>query len=92
MFLVEWLFTLFSRGFSFEVTLGLWDVMLFYGELGVFRIGVAIIELIGPKILELGYEEAMEVVRNCGENVDESKLLELVSGSKLSRERMMRSF
>jgi hypothetical protein len=51
IYLIEWLFTLFSRGLTKEATLKFWDYLLFYEEVAIFRMAVAIFEQLGPIIL-----------------------------------------
>ena len=56
IFLIEWMFTFFSRGFHFETTLKFWDHLLFFEELAVFRMGLSVFEQLGPLILGKSYE------------------------------------
>lgn len=56
IYLVEWLFTLFSRGLSIEATHKFWDHLIFFEELAIFRLCLAIFEQLGPIIMELNYE------------------------------------
>lgn len=50
-FLVEWFFTVFSRSLSFEGTLKFWDYLLYVGEVALFRLALAIMDLVGPRII-----------------------------------------
>lgn len=50
-FLVEWFFTVFSRSLSFEGTLKFWDYLLYVGEVALFRLALAIMDLVGPRIM-----------------------------------------
>lgn len=54
-FLVEWFFTVFSRSLSFEGTLKFWDYLLYVGEVALFRLALAIMDLVGPRIIENNY-------------------------------------
>ena len=56
IYLIEWLFTFFSRGFAFETTLKFWDHLLYFEELSLFRMSLAIFEQIGPSLLNMSYE------------------------------------
>jgi len=75
IYLIEWLFTFFSRGFSFETTLKFWDHLLYFEELSFFRMSLAIFEQIGPLMLNLNYEETVSCVREYGQHLNEDKLL-----------------
>jgi hypothetical protein len=56
IYLVEWLFSLFSRGMTLESTLKFWDHLLYFEELAIFRMSLAILEQLGPIIMELNFE------------------------------------
>lgn len=51
---------------------------------------LSVFEQLGPLILELNYEESINLVREFGKNVDEEKLLESLSNSKLNGEKLHR--
>lgn len=56
----------------------------------MFRMALSVFEQLGPLILELNYEESINLVREFGKNVDEEKLLESLSNSKLNGEKLHR--
>ena len=82
---------MFSRGLSFETTLKIWDNLIFFEELSVFRISLSILEQLGPLILDLGYEGIIEVIRNYGDNIDEERFLESLSNHKLTKDKVNRA-
>ena len=82
---------MFSRGLSFETTLKIWDNLIFFEELSVFRISLSILEQLGPHILGLGYEGIIEVIRNYGDNIDEESFLESLSNHKLTKDKVNRA-
>ena len=82
---------MFSRGLSFETTLKIWDNLIFFEELSVFRISLSILEQLGPLILDLGYEGIIEVIRNYGDNIDEEHFLETLSNHKLTKDKVNRA-
>lgn len=43
IYLVEWLFSLFSRGLSPETTLKFWDHLLYHEELAIFRMSLGVL-------------------------------------------------
>jgi hypothetical protein len=55
IYLIEWLFTFFSRGFSFETTLKFWDHLLYFEELSFFRMSLAVLEQMAAELLNLNY-------------------------------------
>ena len=67
IYLVEWFFTFFSRGLSLKTTLQLWDHFLYFEELGIFRMALAVFEQLGPLIEEATYEQTVNTIREYSE-------------------------
>jgi hypothetical protein len=55
IFLIEWLFTFFSRGLSLDTTLKFWDQLLFHEEVAFFRMALSIFEQLAPGLVGLDY-------------------------------------
>lgn len=91
MFLVEWFYTVFSRCLSFEGTLKFWDQLLYFGEVVLFRMALAIFELVKPHIMEANYEDTIGLIQGFGSYVREDKLLDLLVHHKLSEDKLQRS-
>ena len=91
IFLVEWFYTIFSRAFSFETTLKLWDHLLYFGEVVLYRIALSIMELIRVHIMETSYEDTIGLIQGCSVYVREDKLLELVLAHKLSNQKLWKT-
>lgn len=91
IYLIEWLFTFFSRGLSIETTLKFWDHLLFFEEVAIFRMGLAIFEQLGPIILELNYEETINFLREYCVNIKEERLLEGLGSHKLSSDKLYKA-
>jgi hypothetical protein len=92
IYLIEWLFTFFSRGLSIETTLKFWDHLVFFEEVAIFRMCLAVFEQLGPIILELNFEEAINFIREYSHNIKEDKLLEGLVSSKLTSEKLYKAF
>ena len=75
IFLIEWLFTIFSRGLHYDTILKFWDHLLHYEELALYRIGLCVFDQLAPTLTNLNYEEMINVIRNFGQYIDEPKLL-----------------
>ena len=88
LFLVEWFYTIFSRSLSFEGTLKFWDLLMYHGEVVLFRMALGIFDMVKPHILEANYEETVGLVQGFNSYVNEVKLFEIVVNHKLSAEKM----
>lgn len=55
-FLVEWFYTLFARAFNLMTSSKIWDHFLFYGDVYLIRVGLAIFGVIGSDLLKCEYE------------------------------------
>jgi hypothetical protein len=90
LFLVEWFYTIFSRSLSFEGTLKFWDQLLYHGEVVMFRMALAIFELVKPHILEASYEDTVGLTQGFAGYVREEKLFEIALNHKLTDERLQK--
>eukprot|EP01016_Furgasonia_blochmanni_P043546 TRINITY_DN5933_c0_g1_i1.p1 TRINITY_DN5933_c0_g1~~TRINITY_DN5933_c0_g1_i1.p1 ORF type:complete len:337 (-),score=57.15 TRINITY_DN5933_c0_g1_i1:62-985(-) len=92
MYLVEWFYTLFSRSFTFENTLKLWDLFLFHGEVVIFRTGLHLLKMIEPKLVKLDYDGTLFLLRSCTREIDQEELLDRVAKSSLSHDKLQQRF
>ena len=66
IYLVEWFYTFFSRGLSYEFTLKIWDYLAYEEELLFFKLALSILELIEEPIMESNSEDSITVIREFG--------------------------
>ena len=92
IFLIEWFFTLFSRGHSLETTMKIWDLFGYQGEAMLYRLSISIFEIIGKRLLNHNYEHTLGLIQSYWSYIDEQKLLEHVCHSKIGAERISKAF
>ena len=60
---------------------------MFYGEIIIIKVALAIFSLAEPKLLEKSFEESIFYLRNCTFDVKEELLLKHVFNNKLTIEK-----
>ena len=73
---------------SFETTLKIWDLFAYHGEVIHFRLGLCILSLIAPKIIDASYEDTIGIIRDFCYHLDEKKLLNNLLSHKLSYDKL----
>lgn len=69
--LMEWFVTLYSRTLNQEVSIRVWDMFFLYGEIVLFKVGIAIMKGLVKEILELDMGEVMTCFSNLAEKIKE---------------------
>ena len=73
----------------FNIYSKIWDLFFLQGEVLLFKTAITIVKLNEKKILELGFEESVTQLRNCSSDIDEEKIIKLINGNKLTKERLL---
>jgi hypothetical protein len=79
---------MFSRGLTLDTTLKIWDMIGYHRELALYKISLSIFELIGKKITPLNYDETIINIHSYWADIDEDRLLELATNTKLTNEKL----
>lgn len=70
MFATEWIMTMYSRGFSFDLVTQVWDIFLAEGQFKiVYRVCLAILKYVEKELLECPFEHIMSVLRELPKRV-----------------------
>jgi len=77
MYATEWLMTMFTRGFSFDLVTRVWDIYLAEGFKIVYRVALALLKTIEVQLLASQFEDIMMSIRSLPENIDHEVLLVL---------------
>ena len=67
--LMEWFVTLYSRTLNQEVSIRVWDLFFLFGEIVLFKVGIAIMRVLVKEILGLEMGEVMTCFSNLAEKV-----------------------
>lgn len=61
---------------------------MYVGEVALFRLALAIMDLVGPRIMENNYEETIGLIQGFGGFGKEKKLIDSISQNKLTSEKL----
>lgn len=77
-YLLDWLFTLFSRALPFDIVGRLWDRYFLEGEVFLFRAALAILKISYPRLRGNSFEEICLLLRQLPQDMDEAMLFEAI--------------
>lgn len=77
MFATEWLMTMFTRGFSFDLAGRVWEIYLNEGYKIVYRVGLAILKNVESELLAASFEGIMAILREISASVDGEIVVQL---------------
>jgi len=63
-YLLDWLFTMFSRCIPFSLLGRLWDCLLLEGEIFLFQCALAILRILSPQLKRSSFEEILQCFRH----------------------------
>jgi hypothetical protein len=64
MFATQWLLTLYTSSFPWELVTRVWDAFLAEGWKMVYRVMLALLEEASPKLLKLSFEDILAFLRD----------------------------
>jgi hypothetical protein len=72
--LMEWFVTIYSRTLSQEVSVRVWDLYFYFGEIVLFKVGVAVLKTMQADILSKDISEVLAGFSHVGEKILEPDL------------------
>ena len=75
LFAHAWFTTLFGYTFPIEFTRQIWTVFFASGKTFLFRVGMAILKLLEPSLLKMGFDDALAALKGCT-NLNVSRVIE----------------
>ena len=84
MYATDWLMTLFTRGFPFELVTRVWDVFLNESYKVIYRVCLALLLEKEALILNSGFEQIMAIIKSLTEEVDTEKILKIAFSLKMT--------
>jgi hypothetical protein len=77
MYATQWLLTLYTSSFKFDLVTRVWDVFLAEGWKIVYRVMLALLQYAQPVLMTLSFEEILAFMRELPEQVDASKIMDI---------------
>ena len=85
MFATQWLLTLYTSSFPFDVVTRVWDCFLLEGWKIVYRVMLVLLEQSTPKVLKMRFEEILGHFKEMINKVDGNALMEAAFKIPLKR-------
>jgi len=70
MFATQWLLTLYSSSFPFELVTRVWDIFLLEGWKIVYRVMIALLDTASTKLLKLHFEDILNHIKEIPKGID----------------------
>jgi hypothetical protein len=86
LYATQWLLTLCTSSFKFDLVTRLWDVFLAEGWKIVYHAMLALLQYAQPVLITLDFEEMMAFMRELPEQVDSSKIMDIALENSLEKE------
>lgn len=90
MFCTQWLLTVFTSSFPFELVTRAWDCFLFEGWKVVYRVMLALLQRFQGDLLQLGFEEILAYLRELPGRVRGQNILEAALRIPLRRSHILK--
>lgn len=85
MFATQWLITVYTSNFSFDLVTRVWDIFLFEGWKIVYRVMLALLEYATPDLLRLDFEGILFYLKTLPRNVDAEVIMNIAFSIPLKR-------
>ena len=77
MYATQWLLTLYTSSFKFDLVTRVWDVFLAEGWKVVYRVMLALMQNSMPELLTMNFEETLAYFRDLPNQVDANKVMDV---------------
>mmetsp|Transcript_20211 Transcript_20211/g.45813 ORF Transcript_20211/g.45813 Transcript_20211/m.45813 type:complete len:157 (+) Transcript_20211:2172-2642(+) len=88
MFAPQWLGTVYTNSFPFDLVTRVWDIFLVEGWKIVYRVMLAILRNFEKKLLGMNFEEIMKFLRLLPQMIDGSEIIKNALKIRLSNKRI----
>ena len=69
-YLLKWLFTMFAKSLPLTQSAQVWDCFFLDGEIFLFRMAIAVLKVLQPRLLEADFEAAITLLQNLPQDLD----------------------
>ena len=76
MFCTQWLLTIYTSSFPFELVTHVWDCFLYEGWKIVYRVMLALLQRFQADLLQLGFEDILAYLRELPDRVKHLNIVE----------------
>jgi hypothetical protein len=90
MYATQWLLTLYTSSFKFDLVTRVWDVFLAEGWKVVYRVMLALMQYSMPVLMTLSFEETLAYFRDLPNQVDANKVMDIAFKIPLRRKHLIK--
>jgi len=88
MFVTQWMLTVFTSSFPFDLVVRVWDCFLAEGYKIVYRVMLALLKLSSPDLLQLPFEEILAYLQRLPSKIDGHQVMETAFSINLKRKQI----
>jgi len=77
MFATQWLLTMYTSSFPFDVVTRVWDAFLSEGWKVAYRVMLALLEMAQPLLMKMNFEEILNYFKEMPFEIDANEIMEL---------------
>merc|ERR1712232_1114953 len=71
--------TIYAYNFPFKFVTRVWDLFFMQGWSIIFKVGIILLKILEPKLLESGFEQILVYIRDVHSSVDVKEILRMAS-------------
>ena len=90
MYATQWLLTLYTSSFKFDLVTRVWDVFLAEGWKVVYRVMLALMQHSMPELLTMNFEETLAYFRDLPNQVDANKIMDIAFKIPLRKKHLVK--
>ena len=88
MYATQWLLTVYTSSFKFDLVTRVWDVFLAEGWKIVYRVMLALLQHASPLLMTLNFEETLAYFRELPNQVDANKIMDIAFSIPLRKKHL----
>lgn len=90
MYATQWLLTLYTSSFKFDLVTRVWDVFLAEGWKVVYRVMLGLMQYSMPVLMTLNFEETLAYFRDLPNQVEANKVMDIAFKIPLKRKHLIK--
>ncbi|KAI5693933.1 hypothetical protein M8J76_015005 [Diaphorina citri] len=84
LYLLDWIYTLFSKAMGLDLVCKIWDLVMRDGEVFIFRAALGILQLHEDALLEMDFLQGSKFLTKLPDNMDADKLFKSIAQMSVS--------